>query len=99
MDNKTSKTIGDSIEETKEFHTRLLRAVNNPVRRKILRALKDGEATVESLQVKTGLEPKNLEWHLSILEWGFCIEKVLKDGKSKYKLTQEGKVVDFINEK
>lgn len=99
MDSKTSKTIGDSIEETKEFHTRFLRAVNNPVRRRILRTLKDGEATLEELQAKTSLDLKNLEWHLGILEWGFCIEKTLKDGKSIYKLTQEGKVVDFINEK
>ncbi|MBS7620131.1 winged helix-turn-helix transcriptional regulator [Candidatus Bathyarchaeota archaeon] len=99
MDSKTSKTIGDSIEETKEFHTRFLRAVNNPVRRRILIALKDSEATFEDLQVRTGLDPKNLEWQLSILEWGFCVEKVFRDGTNIYKLTQEGKVIDFMNEK
>ncbi len=96
MSSKDSKTIGDSMEETKEFHLRYLRAVNNPLRREILRALEDGDATLETLQSKTGLEVKTLEWHLSILEHGFCVEKEDQNGEIFYKLTQEGKVVDYV---
>ena len=73
MARKDSRTIGDSMEETKEYHVRYLRAVNNPIRRDILRVLKDGDATIEILQSKTGLDPKTLEWHLSILEYGYCL--------------------------
>jgi len=98
MSDKDSKTIGRSMEETKEYHVRYLRAVNSPVRREILRALKDGEATVEALGERTGMEKKVLTWHLSILEHGFCVEKQDKDGEVVYDLTQEGRVVDFMDE-
>jgi len=85
------------MEETKEYHVRYLRAVNSPVRRGILRALKDGEATVEILGERTGMEEKDLAWHLSILEHGFCVEKQDRDGETVYELTQEGKVVDYVD--
>ncbi len=96
MAQKDSKTISDSLEETKEYHIRYLRAINNPLRREILRALKDGDATIETLQTKTGLDAKAVQWHLSILEHGFCVEKEDRDGETFYKLTQEGKVVDYV---
>ena len=96
MSRKDSRTIGDSLEETKEYHLRYLRAVNNPLRREILRVLKDGDATIEVLQSRTGLDEKTLEWHLSILEHGFCVEKEIRDGATFYKITQEGKVIDYV---
>ena len=89
-------TIGKSIEETRQYHTRYLRAINSPLRRKILRALKKGCTTIEDLQSSTGLDNDTLKWHLSVLEHGFCIEKVIKQGKLTYKLTQEGRVVDYL---
>ena len=97
MSDKDSKTIGKSMEETKEYHVRYLRAINSPVRRDILRALKEGEATVEALGGRTGLEEKSLTWHLSLLEYGFCVEKREKAGEVFYDLTQEGKVVDYVD--
>ncbi len=97
MSDKDSKTIGDSMEETKEYHVRYLRAINSPVRREILRALKEGEATVEALGERTGMEETALTWHLSILEHGFCVEKQEKDGEVVYDLTQEGRVVDYVD--
>ena len=96
MARKDSKTIGDSLEETKDYHLRYLRAINNPLRREILRALKDSDATLETLQSMTELDARTLEWHLSILEHGFCVEKGVRDGETFYKLTQEGKVVDYV---
>ena len=97
LSDKDSKTIGDSMEETKEYHVRYLRAIQSPVRREILRALKDGEATVDILGERTGLEEKNLTWHLSILEHGFCVEKQVRDDDVVYDLTQEGRVVDYVD--
>ena len=97
LSDKDSKTIGDSMEETKEYHVRYLRAINSPVRRELLRALKGGEATVEALGVRTGMEEKALTWHLSILEHGFCVEKQEKGGEVVYDLTQEGRVVDYVD--
>ncbi len=88
--------VSKSIEETRLYHMRYLRAINNPVRRKILRAVKEGCTTIECLQSSTGLDKAGLEWHLSLLEWGFCVEKDIKQGKTVYRLTQEGKVVDTL---
>ncbi len=96
MSDKGSKTVGRSIEETRQYHTRYLRAINNPLRREILRALKKGYATIEDLQSSTGLDNETLKWHLSVLEHGFCVEKAIKQGKLVYKLTQEGRVVDYL---
>jgi len=96
MSGKNSKKIGKLIEETRRYHKRYLRAINSPLRREILRALKEGYTTIEDLQSHTGLDNGALNWHLSVLEQGFCIEKDIEEGKLVYKLTQEGKVVDYL---
>jgi len=70
--------------------------VNSPLRRKILSALNEGKATIEELKSKTGLDETTLKWHLDVLESGFCIEKEKRQGTLIYKLTQEGKVVNYI---
>ena len=96
MPRKTSKTTGDSIEKTREYHERYFRALNNPLRREILKALKDGFTTLEELQSKTSLDDETLKWHLDILEHDFCVEKEIKQGKPYYKLTREGNVIDYL---
>jgi DNA-binding transcriptional ArsR family regulator len=75
LSDKDAKTIGGSMEETKERHLRYLRVINNPIRRTILRELKGGSATIEELKTRTDLDPKTISWHLDILEWGYCVEK------------------------
>lgn len=70
--------------------------MNSPLRRKILGALNEGNVTIEELEAKTGMDEITLKWHLSVLESGFCIEKENKQGTLTYKLTREGKVVNYI---
>ena len=96
MPDKKSKTTTNSEEETRLYHQRYLRAMNNPLRRKILRVLTNGKTSFEELAIKTGLDKFVLEWHLSILENGFCVEKENQEGKLFFRLTQEGKVVNFM---
>jgi DNA-binding transcriptional ArsR family regulator len=96
LSGKDSRTIGKSIEETRRYHKRYLRAISSPLRREILRALKEGYTTIEDLQSRTELDNDTLNWHLSVLEQGFCIEKNIEEGKLVYKLTQEGEVVDYM---
>jgi DNA-binding transcriptional ArsR family regulator len=91
-----SKTIGGSMEETKERHRRYLRAVNNPLRRRILRALKEGYGTMESLVARLGVDTKTVDWHMRILEDGYCVERAEEDVGTRYVLTQEGLVVDYV---
>jgi len=97
LSGKRSKTVTDSIEETRLFHNRYLRAINSPLRRKILRILNEEQFSIEELQNKTSLAPMTLKWHLDILEHGFCVEKQINQGRIVYRLTQEGKVVDFLD--
>jgi DNA-binding transcriptional ArsR family regulator len=89
--------MGKSMKETKEYHTRYLRAINNPTRRKILRSLKGGCKTIMDLKSDTGLDTTILNWHLDILENGFCVEKDIRSGDITYKRTQEGEVVSFLD--
>ena len=97
MNDKKSKTVGDSMEETKQRHQRYLRAMNNPIRRTILRELKIGPATLEELKTKVKLDEKTLIWHMDILEWGYCVEKQIKDDSAYYLLTKEGSVVNYVD--
>ncbi len=85
------------MEETKERHRRYLRAMNNPIRRTILRELKSGSATLEDLKTRTDLDEKTLSWHMDILKWGYCVEKQMKDDRVYYLLTKEGSVVDYVD--
>jgi predicted transcriptional regulator len=89
--------MGRSMKEEKEYHTRYLRAINNPMRRKILRRLKSGCKTIMNLKSDMGLDTTILKWHLDILEHGFCVEKDIKNGDITYKLTQEGEVVNYLD--
>jgi predicted transcriptional regulator len=97
MSDKKSKTVGDSMEETKERHLRYLRAMNSPIRRTILRELRTNPTTLVDLKARTGFDEKTLSWHLEILEWGYCVEKQMKDANVYYVLTKEGSVVDYVD--
>jgi DNA-binding transcriptional ArsR family regulator len=97
LSDKDTKTVGGSMEETKERHQRYLRAMNSPVRRTILRELKNSSATLEELKTRTNIDEKTLSWHLDILEWGYCVEKQTKDDHVYYLLTKEGLVVDYVD--
>lgn len=90
------RTIADSVAETRRRHALYLKAVNHPLRRRILEALREGDATLEELSAKTGLDEKTLKWHLAVLEQGFCVEKIEEGERPLYRLTEEGRVVDHL---
>jgi len=90
------ETTSNPEVEMKLSHELYLRAVNNPLRRKILEALTRGAATIEDLEAKTNLDEATLKWHLNVLESGLCIEKENIQGNLTYKLTKFGKVVDYL---
>lgn len=85
------------MEETKERHRRYLRAINNPIRRRILRSIEKGNTTLASISEDTGIDEKTLNWHLRILEDGFCVEKTTAGDQERYSLTQEGLVVEYLD--
>jgi len=81
----------ESIEKSREYHKRYQIAINSPIRRKILKLVKDGK-NLDEIKKELSLNEKQLDYHLKILEWGFCIER---DGK-RVEITKEGMVVDHI---
>lgn len=88
--------FSDTIEKNKEFHERYHKAVYHPIRKKILKMLKEGK-NYDEIMNKLNLNEKNFEYHLRLLEWGFCIERD-KDDKKKLKITEEGKIVDYLGD-
>jgi DNA-binding transcriptional ArsR family regulator len=92
---KKENTI-KSIEENRKYHRNFFLAINNPLRRRILRAIQDGYTTIDALQSITNLEIKILEWHLSYLEHCLCIERKNLNGTQEYKLTQEGEIINYL---
>ena len=88
-----SKTVADSLEETRDRHRRYLRAINNPARRKILRSIKDGNQEITSISTDTGIDEKTVGWHIRVLMDGYCVEA----DEDSYALTQEGLVVDYMD--
>jgi DNA-binding transcriptional ArsR family regulator len=92
---KKSKTLGGSMEDTRDRHRRYMRAIQHPIRRDILRAMERGASTLDDFVRDLGEEPKVLDWHLKSLEHGFCIER---EGE-KFTLTQEGRIVDYLDRK
>jgi predicted transcriptional regulator len=84
------------MEDCKEYHVRYLRAINNPVRRRILLCLRNHEKSIEVIQTETALDFETLKWHLEVLEYGSCIQQKMNNGEAFYEITQEGEVVDFM---
>lgn len=93
MSDRDTKTIGDTMEDTKERHRRYIEAVNNPLRRKILRAIKEGYDTIQSLEENLLIDAKTLDWHLKILEHGYCVERI---GDNRFTLTHDGLIIDQV---
>ncbi|AAB91116.1 MULTISPECIES: winged helix-turn-helix domain-containing protein [Archaeoglobus] len=81
----------DSIEKSRIYHERYHKAVANPVRKEILKMIAEGKNEDEIME-KLKLSKKELDYHLKILEWGFCIER--KDGG--WKITKEGEIIDYL---
>ena len=92
MKESWSKFSG-SIEKSKEYHKRYHIAVNNKTRRKILKLIKEGKSVGEIEEI-LGIDRSELEYHLKILEWGFCI---IRSGE-KIEVTKEGEVVDYLGD-
>ncbi|RLI76646.1 ArsR family transcriptional regulator [Archaeoglobales archaeon] len=88
--------FSDTIEKNREYHERYHKAVNNLVRKKILKLLKEGK-NYDEIMMALKLNENNFEYHLKILEWGFCIERDKEDRK-KIILTKEGEIVDYLGD-
>lgn len=85
------------MEEEKEYHRRYLRAVNHPLRKKILEILRNQNMTAERLATRLRIDVKSLSWHLEFLEYGHCITRKRDDARIVYMLTKEGNVINYLD--
>lgn len=92
-----SSTVTDDMNETKERHRRYLRAVNNPIRRDILRSINKGNKTTTTISEDINLDLKTVKWHIGILVDGFCVEINNEGDQERIVSTKEGKVVEFLD--
>jgi len=81
----------ETLEKSKEYHNRYHIAVSSPVRRKILKLIADGKSEDEILEILK-LSKKQLNYHLEILQWGFCIHRE----EDRWVVTKEGEVVHHL---
>ncbi|MBD3253530.1 MAG: hypothetical protein GF383_00475 [Candidatus Lokiarchaeota archaeon] len=93
-----------SIEGNRYYHDIYLKAVNHPIRREILRILSgvkqmSKEDLFSSLKKMKIVEDKStFNYNFDYLKQALCIE-IVEDsdlGKKYVKLTQSGKVIDFL---
>lgn len=80
-----------SIDKSRVYHERYHKAVANPVRKKILRMISEGKSE-EDIMSELRISRKELDYHLKILEWGFCIER----DENGWKITKEGEIIDYL---
>jgi predicted transcriptional regulator len=84
-------SFNKSLEENALYHRRYHAAVSNPLRRKILMLIAKG-CTKSEIAGKLNLSEEKLDYHLRILEKGFCIKR---EGQ-RFRLTKEGKVIYYL---
>ena len=81
----------ESLEKSREYHNRYHIAVSSPIRRKLLKLIAEGKSEDEMMKILK-LSKKQLDYHLEILEWGFCIHR---EG-DRWVVTKEGEVVHYL---
>ena len=87
-------------ERKKVGHSQHLKAVNNPVRKEILKIINSvekisAEELMDALNKEDVLNDPNLfDYHSSFLIQALCMEKVDLNGKIYYKILPGGKVVE-----
>ena len=103
-DYKSLEEYMKTLEGSTYYHGLLLRAVNHPIRKEILKIvnklkkISHAELFIK-LKNENVLDNENiLNYHIDYLIKAFCI-KVIKDeasGQIFYEITQSGQVVDWI---
>jgi len=101
-DFKTIEDFSKTVDGNKYYHDLYLKAVNHPIRREILRIVNDSNEILESklfnhLSEKEILkDPSIIEYNINFLIKALCIEKIERQNKNYYLITQAGKVVDYL---
>jgi DNA-binding transcriptional ArsR family regulator len=93
----------ESLEANRYIHDAYLKAINHPVRRKILKLILQAEDPLSEDEIFRELkeqdlitERENLTYNLDYLLKAFCIEKIEQEEQITYTLTQSGKIIEYL---
>ena len=101
-DYKTVEEVCKTLDGSREYHALYLRAVNHPIRKEILTIInKLNKISRSSLfeflyEKKLLTEYSVLDYNIDFLLKALCIERELVDEKIYYKITQSGKVIEYL---
>jgi predicted transcriptional regulator len=84
------KCEGKMKEDMTEDHKACLNALQNPVRRNILKALVEQKKSLEEIKAELKLTDSQASYNLNMLESTLCIEKEESEGVKYYVLTPRG---------
>lgn len=84
------KKEGRMKEDMTEDHKACLNALQNPVRRNILKALVEQKKSLEEIKAQFKLTDSQASYNLNMLESTLCIEKEESEGVTYYVLTPRG---------
>lgn len=84
------KREGKMKEDMTEDHKACLNALQNPVRRNILKALVEQKKSLEEIKAEFKFTDSQASYNLNMLESTLCIEKEESEGVIYYILTPRG---------
>ena len=99
---KNLEEFSKTVEGTRYLHDLYLKAVNHPVRRKILTII-NKEVRISKKKLLETLLNNNIinnefafNYNIDFLIKAFCINRIEKDNEIFYEITQSGKVIDYL---
>jgi predicted transcriptional regulator len=81
---------GKMKEDMTEDHKACLNALQNPIRRNILKVLVEQKKSLEQIKAEIKLTDSQASYNLNMLENTLCIEKEESEGVTYYVLTPRG---------
>jgi len=99
---KTMEDFSKTIEGTKYLHDLYLKAVNHPIRRRILEIINKAKKISKQNLLQTLLNEKmikdefSLEYNMDYLIKAFCVNKINEENEIYYEITQSGKVIEYF---
>ena len=103
-DYKSLEEYMETLEGSKYYHGLFMRAVNNPIRREILKIVNESKRISKSelfskLKSENILDDENVfNYNLDYLIKALCINVINNEtnGQLSYEITQSGQVVDWL---
>ncbi|MFW9950299.1 MAG: hypothetical protein ACFFKA_09285 [Candidatus Thorarchaeota archaeon] len=102
LESKTIEDYNKTLEGTKYYHSLYLKAINHPIRRVILEMVQSSKRIFEpklfeDLKKQGVLEdPTTFRYNIDFLLKALCIERIEEQDGSYYRITQAGKVIDYL---